>query len=203
MQAVAASQLAMKNKPYALTFQQKVSSGLGFIKANDAIIYETDDPRFKKSRINPKKHYNEYLEDQKERLLFDIDKLQNQISKLKTQKDELKSLISKQKIGEVGRLQAQVLYSNTKAEELGEMRQQAIDNAHKIEDLKDLISPTIIDYLSHEIKVLKHEVNDMKDKSQKDTEKLKILKQKSSFQLKRWFLLARQVQTVEQFINRM
>ena len=31
----------------------------------------------------------------------------------------------------------------------------------------------------------------------------KIMKQKSSFQLKRWFLLARQVQTVEQFINRM
>lgn len=31
----------------------------------------------------------------------------------------------------------------------------------------------------------------------------KILGQKSFPQLKRWFLLARQVQTVEQFINRM
>ena len=31
----------------------------------------------------------------------------------------------------------------------------------------------------------------------------KILDQKNFFQLKRWFLLARQVQTVEQFINRM
>ena len=178
MQAVAASPLTIKNFSYALTFQQKISQGLGLITKRKEPIYETDDFQFQKSRINPKKHYREYMEDQKQRLLFEIDKLHKQITQLHTQKLELKSIIKKQKIGEVGRLQAQVMYSTTKAEELGEMRQQAIDNSHTIEDLKDLISSNIINYLQHEIKVLNIEVDDLREKTTKDGEKIKYFKEK-------------------------
>ena len=178
MQAVSASTGAIKNFSYALTLDKKIASGLGLVTANDVNFAETEDPRFTKSRINPKKHPKEYLEDQKERLLFDIDKLTNQISTLTTKKQELKTLISKQSIGEVGRLQAQVLYSTTKAEELGDMRQQVIDNAHKIDDLKELTSSDIINYLTHEIKVLNHQVEELNETNKKDGEKIKYLRDK-------------------------
>ena len=178
MQAVSASTGAMKNFSYALTLDRKIASGLGYSTKNDINFAETEDPRFKKSRINPKKHPKVYLEDQKDRLLFDIEKLTNQISNLTTQKQELKTLIAKQSIGEVGRLQAQVLYSTTKAEELGEMRQQVIDNAHKIEDLKELTSSDIIDYLNHEIKVLNHQVQELKSTNKEDREQINYLRDK-------------------------
>ena len=179
MQAVSASDTKIKNFSYALTFQQKAATDLGLLTSTQHDDLDvTEDPRFRKQRIDPRKHYNEYLEDQKERLLFDIDKLTYQIGNLNTQKHELKTLIEKQNIGEVGRLQAQVLYSNTKAEELGEMRQVAIDNAHKIEDLKELTSSDIVKYLKHEIKVLSHEVESYKNKINRDSEKIKYLREK-------------------------
>ena len=184
MQAVSSPGFGRKDFSYALTFEQKVTQAIGTglshatHPVDDMFDSFSKDPRNSRTMIDSRKHPRAYLADQDARLRFSISRLTHDISQLRTRKDELKTLLSLQRIGEVGRLQAQVLYSTTKSEDLGVMRQTAIDNAHSIEDLRDLTSPDVLDYLRHEIKVLNHEVISLRSSVSRLTHNTKYVRDK-------------------------
>ncbi|EAY00194.1 hypothetical protein TVAG_007240 [Trichomonas vaginalis G3] len=178
MQAVSSSSYSkQKELKFAYDYDQGFSKLISIVQAPVVDFDKTTRP-LANTYIDPVLHNAEFLEDQKMRLEFDIEKLRKHNEQLKIQKRDLKKLIVQQNLGEVGRLQAQVLYSQTKAEELGQMRQDAIDNAHKIEELKDVTHNDIIDSLKHEIKLLKMEVTNLTTKLQSNDKKLKFINDK-------------------------
>lgn len=178
MQAVSSSPYhGPKEVKFAYDYEMGFSRMMSLVSP-PVVDFEKSSRPFSKTYIDPVLHNAEFLEDQKMRLEFDIDKLKKQNEVLRTQKRDLKKLIVQQNMGEVGRLQAQVLYSQTKAEELGQMRQDAIDNAHKIEELKDVTHTDIIDSLKHEIKKLNMEVTKLTTKIQSTDKKLKLINDK-------------------------